>query len=476
MLPSRLVARLTLALVLLLGLPVGAPAGAATPPPGAAGVGDPYFPLDGNGGIDVLSYDVHDRYQFGPRVLSGWTRLRVRATQTVSSFDLDFLLPVSSVRVQGARARFAQRPHELVVHRGLRAGQVVSVLVAYAGRPGRASYLGESNWLADRHEVVAMNQPHMAPWWFPANDHPLDKARMRISITVPRRVQVIANGARLRRAVHGRLATTTWAAAEPMAPYLAFFAAGRFRVAQGVDAGLPWSVAVSRRLPTGSQTSSMALMRRTPALVRWLESDLGSYPFSTVGGLTTVLDPGFALENQTRPTYTAMGDGPGAVDTVVHELAHQWFGDSVALAAWRDIWLNEGAATFMEWRYDETHGGEAAQQELLDYYDRAADDPFWQREVADPCPDHRACVGKIFDARVYERGAMTLQALRNRVGDAAFWQILRTWTSARAGGHGSTADFESLAARVSGLDLSGFFQAWLHAGTKPSATADNGLA
>jgi aminopeptidase N len=465
-----------LALSMALGLggaEAGGAAGRDSRPPGAAGIGDPYFPRDGNGGIDVLSYDIHDRYRFGSATLSGWTDLRVRGTEAISSFDLDFLLPVRTVRVDGRTVKFSQAGHELVVKRGLDPGEVIEVRVRYAGRPARSSYAGEQNWLADRGEVVAMNQPHMAPWWFPANDHPLDKARIRVSITVPEQYDVVSNGRRVHRRTHGRLATTTWHADEPMAPYLAFFAAGRFRIAHGVSKGRPWLVAVSRALPTAAQPGAMRLMRETPTITRWLETQLGAYPFSTVGGLATSLEPGFALENQTRPTYS-----PASLNriTVVHELAHQWFGDSVAVHHWSDIWLNEGAATFLEWRWEETHGGTAAAAQLRHLYDsNDGDDAWWGHQVADPCPTHVGCVNSIFGDFVYERGAMTLQALRNRLGDRDFWALLRRWAADRAGGNGSTAQFEALAAEVSGQDLSGFFTAWLHSATKPADTADNGL-
>ncbi len=463
------------ALALTLGL-VGGPSVGMAPdarPHGAAGIGDPYFPRDGNGGIDVLSYDVHDSYGFRQGRLSGWTVLRLRGTAAVSSFNLDFLLPVHAVRVNGRTVPFSQDRHELVVERGLAAGQVVTVRVQYAGRPGRQSYLGERNWLAGADEVVAMNEPHMAPWWFPANDHPLDKARIRVSITVPKRFVVVSNGRRIHRRTHGATATTTWRADEPMAPYLAFFAAGRFRIERGVRAGRPWLVAVSKSLPTAAQPGAMRLLRQTPEITRWLESQVGRYPFSVVGGLVTSLDPGFALENQTRPTYS-----PGGLDrsTMVHELAHQWFGDSVSVRRWSDIWLNEGAATFMEWRWDEAHGGVAAKQVLRGFYDTTdSDDAFWVHQVADPCPSRTGCASEIFAEFVYQRGAMTLQALRNRIGDADYWRLLRRWVADRSGGNGSTAQFEALAEQVSGEDLDGFFAAWLHSATKPADTAANGL-
>jgi aminopeptidase N len=439
---------------------------------GADGIGDPYFPLDGNGGIDVLRYRIHDRYRFAHRKLSGHTRITLRATEDLKTFDLDFLLPVNRVLVDGRPALYDQAAsaHELVIRppSPLRAGSKVQVLVGYSGFPDRYQYVGERNWLASRTEVVAMNQPHMAPWWFPANDHPQDKARMDITITVPRGDRVIANGRQVSRREQGSTATYRWVADEPMVPYLAFFAAGEYAVRKGRHHGLPWLVAVSRDLPAASRRDSMRMVEKTPRIVSWLESQLGDYPFSQTGGLVTSLSPGFALENQTRPTYPVIG--PGARDLLVHELSHQWFGDSVAVHEWRDIWLNEGFASFMEARYAETHGGQDAQQWLESTWQAAGpDDSFWKLRIGDPGPSD------IFAIPVYDRGAMTLQALRHRVGDEAFWTTLRTWVADHAGGNGSTEEFAALAEQVSGQDLAGFFDAWLFTSARPEHTPANGL-
>ncbi|HEV2798754.1 MAG TPA: M1 family metallopeptidase [Nocardioides sp.] len=443
------------------------------PVDGAGGIGDPYWPLDGNGGIDVTSYEIRNRYAFLSKNLSGRTRVELRATADLSSFSLDFLLDVSKVTVDGRPARFVKTDgdHELRItpSQPLAAGSAHAVVVTYDDYPADHSYAGETNWLADRREVVTMNEPHMAPWWFPSNDHPQDKARVDVRIRVPNGREVISNGELKGRRVGKRSTTWHWRADEPMVPYLAFFAAGDFTIARGVHRGLPWLVAVSQRLSQGDEDASMRLMRRTPKVVAGLEKDLGDYPFSVVGGLTTSLNTGFALENQTRPTYPAVGSSYTSL--VVHELAHQWFGDDVAVHQWRDIWLNEGFATFMEWRWSETHGGRSAARILRDYYDNVgAQSDFWQVLVADPG------AADIFDDAVYGRGAMTLQALRNRVGDRDFWRILRSWIREQDGGNGSSEEFEALAARVSGVDLSGFFTAWLRTPAKPAPTADNGLA
>ena len=443
------------------------------PVAGASGIGDPYWPLDGNGGIDVASYAISNRYVLATKRLSGRTTIALGATSDLSSFSLDFLLKVSKVTVDGTEAAFdrTDEGHELRITpvSPLAAGSRHTVVVTYADHPGKYAYAGERNWLASRSEVVAMNEPHMAPWWFPSNDHPLDKAIVDVKIRVPNGREVISNG-ELKGTKVGKTSTTWhWRADEPMVPYLAFFAAGDFTIAQGTHQGLPWLVAVSQGLSTVDEQASMQLMKRTPTVTAWLEKDLGDYPFSVVGGLTTALNPGFALENQTRPTYPAVGGNYTSL--IVHELAHQWFGDDIAVQGWRDVWLNEGFASFMEWRWSETHGGRSGDEILHSYYDNVgAQSDFWNVVVADPG------AAAVFDSAVYGRGAMALQALRNRVGNDVFWKIVHTWIREQGGGNGATEEFEEVAARVSSADLSSFFTAWLHTPSRPAKTADNGLS
>lgn len=459
------------ALLLAVSMVPGSGAVSSAPGTGAPGIGDPYFPLDGNGGIDVLHYDVRDRYDFGQGRLSGRTTLTIRATEDLARFNLDLLLPVRAVSVDGQRAAFVKpNRHELQVtpRQALSAGRRFEVTVRYAGRPGTIAWAGERSWLASRHEVVTMNQPHMAPWWFPANDHPRDKAAFDIRITTGAGRDVISNGRRVGRRVHGGRATTHWRSRTPMATYLAFFAAGDFAVRRGRDGGVPWLVAVSRRLPAAARAASMREVAASGRVTRWLQRQLGDYPFGTSGGVVTALDPGFALENQTRPTYPALtGDDRWLL---VHELAHQWFGNSVSVQGWRDIWLNEGFATYMEARYVESRGGRSTRAWLLHEYGRFRDlDGFWAVPLDDPGP-HR-----IFDFPVYQRGGMALAALRRVIGGAAFTRLLRTWVTEHRGSNVTTADLTALAERVSGRDLDAFFDAWLRADRPPARTAANGL-
>ncbi len=438
---------------------------------GSEGIGDDYWPLDGNGGIDVLHYDINDSYDFAGGRLEGSTTLTIRATESLTRFQLDFLLPVTAVYVDGVPAVFSRpAPHELRIRPAtpLPKGTDFTALVEYAGEPGPISYARESNWLADGNEVVTMNEPHMAPWWFPANDHPTDKALFDITITGPATHQVVSNGLPVDRTVEGDLATTHWRSTDPMATYLAFFALGRYDIREGTRGDLPWYVAVSRDLPDGIAAASMRSLRRSAAITAWLDRRLGPYPFESTGGVASSLNPWFALENQTRPTYSrgmAM-DRP----TVVHELAHQWFGDSVSVRRWRDIWLNEGFASFMEVAYAEKHHGQRAQRWLRQNYDFARyDDYVWSVDLTDPGPRH------IFHSSVYYRGAMALQALRHLIGERDFWSLLRTWLSARRHSTGSVPAFQRLAEEVSGRELDEFFRVWLRAKRPPERTAANGL-
>ncbi|MBS44881.1 MAG: peptidase [Nocardioides sp.] len=469
--PSAVLAALTallLAVVLVPGATARDAGRASTV--GAQGIGDPYWPLDGNGGIDVRHYDVRISYDPAVGRLDGTTTLRLRATQDLTAFHLDLLLPVTEVEVDGVAARWS-RPgsHELRVVPATRIdrGQVVAVRVTYSGRPDDASYAGESNWLSGPREVVAVNQPHMAPWWFPSNDHPRDKATFDVTVTGPVAMQAISNGTLVSRTEVGTKARTHWRSADPMATYLAFFALGRYQVERGRIAGLPYYNAVSRSLDPDLRATALRQLRGSARITARLADRLGPYPFESTGGLATGLPLWFALENQTRPVY------PGwAIDRslLVHELGHQWFGDSVAVGRWRDIWLNEGFATFLEhWDVEQRGGTSATTWLRRAHAERRNDATFWRLDIADPGP------GRVFDNRVYERGAMAVQALRDRLGERVFWKALRTWLAARRDGVGTVPAFRRHVQRVSGKDLRGFFRTWLSGRRAPDATRANGL-
>ena len=195
-------------------------------------------------------------------------------------------------------------------------------------------------------------------------------------------------------------------------------------------------------------------------------SDLyGDYPFTSGGGIVdNAAFVGYALESQTRANYQRVPPK----STVVHEIAHQWFGNAVTLAVWPDIWLNEGFATFSEWIYDERHGGATAQSVYEDLCSTPESSPAGQ-DLWFPAPAALPGPEVLFHTPVYDRGAMTLQALRNEVGDDTFFDILRPWYAENKYGNVTTADFITLAERESGEQLDGLFQEWLYEEGRPAA-------
>jgi aminopeptidase N len=447
----------------------------AAPAPGAPGVGDPYYPNAGNGGTDVLHYDIRLSYQPATDVLSGTTTLLLTATQDLSRFDLDFALKASSVLVGNRPAQFANQngDGELVVTPAvpLAKGQTTTVVVAYSDTPSTAKIGTLNGWKKGSFGALGVDEPQSAAWWFPSNDHPTDKATYDVSVEAPDGNSVVSNGNLVRKS-QSRAGWTrwNWRSTKPQATYLASLVVGPYEVNQSTTPdGKPFITAYGSDLGD-SLYAAKASVERTPEVDAFLATQFGPFPFEAEGGVVTS-GISFSLENQTRPTYGVKNFLAGANTTLIaHENAHQWFGDNVSLGKWSDIWLNEGFASYAEFLWSE-HEGEGTTAELAQYtYDKyAADSPFWQVLPGDPGE------AKQFDAAVYDRGAMALQALRTTVGDDAFFSILKQWQILKGGKSGVIPEFEAVAEKVSGKPLRDFFQTWLFTKGKPAA-GPNGTA
>ncbi|MFC0599283.1 M1 family metallopeptidase [Streptomyces palmae] len=444
------------------------PASAAQPTPGAPGIGDSYYPTYGNGGYDVSHYDLRLKYQPEDDGLEGTATITATAKQDLSRFNLDFALDVDSVLVGGKKAGFAKTgDHELEItpSSALASGRSFTVVVRYRGTPSAVEASGFTGWLRTPDGGVAANEPESAWWWFPSNDHPLDKATYDVSVAVPDGTQAISNGTL--QSSSSKLGWTryNWRSSKPQATYLATLAVGRFDITTDTTAdGLPVINAYSKDLGA-NDGAARASVERSIEVADWLGEVFGPYPFDALGGYVPNVPTGYALETQTRPFYSPRQFANGSnVSVVVHELAHQWYGDSVSLKDWRDIWVNEGFARYAQWLWSEKEG-EGTAQELADYVysQHPADDPFWTVKPGDPGPENQ------FHGAVYDRGAVALQALRNEVGDKDFFAILKQWPTQHRYGNASVADFRKFAEQVSGKRLTELFDTWLFTPSKPSA-------
>jgi aminopeptidase N len=436
--------------------------GSNTPRPGAGRSRDSLLPENGNGGYDVGHYAIAIAYTPTTEALSGTDTITARATQALSRFDLDLrALTVRSVTVAGSPATFTHAGDKLVITppRPIANGATFTTTIRYGGvpKPYDDSAFGVQGFLPQPDGVLIQGQPRVAAAWFPVNDTLTDKASYDITITAPTALAAVSNGALASKRVNGPDTTWHWVEPAPMASYLAIVAIGKYRVTMTTHNGLPVVLAVADPLPRTVD----AELAKTPTILDFLVMQFGPYPFTSLGGIVYTQTNLDALENQTRPSYPSDGfDSSSDTDELMaHELAHQWFGDSVTVRDWSDIWLNEGFATYAEWLWSEHIGGRTPKQHLDRLYNSS--DRFPQD------PPGKPTLNSLFDDSVYDRGAATLEALRIAVGDATFWRIVRGWAHLHAGGDATTAEFIAYADKVSGHALDAFLRTWLYAPGKP---------
>ena len=445
-------------LVVLLGF--ASLASAAVFTPGSPGVGDPFFPNAGNGGYKVSNYNLALSYEPASNTLGGTEVIRATATQNLSRFDLDLRgFTISRLLVNGAAASFTRDGQELVITpaAGLVDGTQFTVTVDYSGVPPVVTDPDQSieGWIPTEDGAFVVNEPQGSPGWYPVNDTPRDKATFDFAITVPTGLTVMANGVLVSTTTAGGKTTWVWKETDPMAPYLATTTLGKFDLTTSSVDGIPSYVAVDPQLPKGQVLSKL------PDAVRFYTSIYGPYPFNAVGAIVdSAKFVGYSLETQTKPNFPQMPDEA----TLVHELSHMWFGDSLTLQQWPEIWLHEGFATWSEWIWSEHEGNKSAQKFFDNWYQKGALDTFWNTPpLGLPGPE------RLFSGVVYIRGGMTLQALRVKIGDFDFFRLLKTWASQNRYGNVTTPQFIALAEQISGQDLAHFFDVWLREPGKPTS-------
>ncbi|MBU1800995.1 MAG: hypothetical protein KKA97_01870 [Actinobacteria bacterium] len=441
--------------------------------------GDSLFPHQGNTGYDVQHYDVDLAYASNGSITATTTIDAVTTGEPLSEYSLDLEgLTVTAVTVNDAPATFTrltdedQGIHKLVVTPAAPVSNAFTTAVTYSGTPTAHTDPDGSmeGWTSTTGGAVALNEPVGAMTWFPNNNTPTDKATFSTALTVPFNAilpflnrTAVSTGVLDSVTTSGSTRTFTWEQPHQQAPYLSLAAIGRYSGAES-DVALSegttaeWSYA--NTLIEGASGFANRRAQLSPML-QSIERSYGTYPGASIGVVVDTSTLGYALETQDRPYF----EGSIGQNTLIHELAHQWFGNAVSPSDWSDIWLNEGPATFIATQVEaELYGGDSTEDTYYDLWDStAAGSAFWTTPVAgfdDPAD--------LFGAPTYNRGAMTLEAMRSALGDEVFGEIMRTWIERYAGGDASTAQWIALSEEISGRDLTAFFTDWLFDTDKPA--------
>ncbi len=495
MLPPNRAARgasfgVMLALATMLSFLGTVPVSAAEPSPGAAGLDDRLDPGIGNGGYDVQNYDLRLRYGTADpaQPLQGDETITARATQALSQFNLDFAgKSVGGVAVNGRAAKFKRTGEELIVTpaRPIANGSTFTVLITdFRAAPTKITYAVDSAaFFVTPDGSATAPQPYDAHLIFPCNDHPRDKATFTFAIDVPEGRDAVANGTEVGHTTSNGRSAWTYRMAQPMATELTQIAVGDWDFGPTVQHG---NVAIRDVTAPAITAAVRPALDVTGSQLDWMEARVGPYTFDTYG--TLVVDApsplAYGLETQTITmvrydlftTWSRDVWEPG----LLHELAHMWFGDSVSPYAWSDVWLNEGHAVWYELTYAEEHGYLVGDTEggypdpqgyaTLDEAMRAiyAHGDEWRKQWGPVALPKSGAVLKFYTIQIYDGGALVLYALRQKIGEAAFEQVQRTWVQRYRDSVASTDDFIALATEISGdPSVTPFLRGWLYGQKTP---------
>jgi aminopeptidase N len=432
---------------------------------GSSGMGDSLYPDFGNGGYDVQSYVLDIAIlDVATSELKASTTIQAKATQELNSFNLDFIgFEIINITVNDSSAEFDRSGQELTIRPSspLVNDQTFTVKVEYQGVPHEMESVAlpfQTGWVTYDGGIFVLSEPDGSASFYPVNDHPLDKATYTFIVTVPKPWEVAANGVLTETTDNGDTSTYRFELRDPMASYLATINVHDFDVETMQSEG---GVPIRNYYASGLPPEVRIPFERQGEMIDYFSELYGPYPFEVYGALVMDTDFGAALENQTLSIF-----GQDMIDlenvktteyVVAHELGHQWFGDSVSVADWSDIWLNEGFATYSEGLWVEhAQGNGAFDRWVKNLYEEVSSYSQYYPPPGSPPPHD------LFNGGVYLRGGLTLHALRAKIGDEAFFKALQTYAERYKNGNASTEDFISVAEEVSGEDLTEFFQGWLY--------------
>lgn len=435
------------------------------PQPGSMGLGDSLYPDFGNGGYDALHYTLDITVNdVATSDLDAVTTIEATATHDLSTFNLDFLgFEITRLTVNDEAAKFAREGQELTVtpSKPIPNGTAFTIVVEYSGIPDTLMSQAlpfPTGWIVYENGIFVLSEPDGSATFYPVNDHPLDKATYTFIVTVPKPFEVAANGVLTETTESGDSNTYRFELRDPMASYLTTININDFNTETMKS---PSGIPIRNYYAASLSDEYREPFARQGEMLEYFGELFGPYPFDVYGSLVMDTYFGAALENQTMSIYgmdmVDPNDIEGTEAVVAHELVHQWFGNSVSVADWSDIWLNEGFATYGEGLWIEHLKGREALEEWFDYlYGEVERYPSFFPPPGNPAAND------LFNAGVYIRGGLTLHALRLEVGDEVFFEIIRTYYDRYKDGNAYTEDFIGVAESVSGEDLSAFFDAWLY--------------
>ena len=430
------------------------------------GLGDSFYPFLGNGGYDVLHYDIALDVEPAERAIDAVTTITARSTEHLVAYSLDLHgLDVASVTVDGVDAAFHRYGHELAVElpAPLPPDAEFTTVVSYSGSPSAVDDPGVRvvalgwHW-ADTASYTA-SEPLGSMTWFPSNNHPTDKATFEIRVTVPEGLTAASNGVLADEATAAGRTTATWVMDDPMATYLASVYIGEF---ERIDHGRAGGDGPLWRdyLPVGAPAEVAEALAITPDVIDYFEDLFGTYPYDAYGTIVMPFPIGFALENQTLSLHGIDTLGP---DFVVHEILHQWLGNSNTLDDWSETWLHEGFATYLTFLY-------LADRDALDL-DATMGRVHGIVAAEEAAPLMGLELGEMFKLSPYYRGALAVYALHRHTGDDLFEEILRVHYERGAGSTTSTAAFLHTVWELAGSEAVAVLEPWLYDEAVPESPA-----
>lgn len=418
---------------------------------------DSLYPDVGDPGVDALHYDLRLDWSPTTRTLDAVARVTFRATADASSFRLDLgeALDVGSVEVDGVPAPHRHDGKDLVVLTPVSGQQRHVAQVSYSGSPRpvrsptRRGDVAETGWTTTAAgEVWTMQEPFGAFTWYPVNDHPSDEAFYDVEVTVDAPWVGVSNGVLTAWEESAGRTTTGWHLDEPAASYVMTVAIGDLEATSATSSdGVPltyWT--------PPDDAAALEAVRETARVLDWVQERLGPYPFSSLGAV--VVDSDSAMETQTLIT---LGDSDYALSTavLVHEVVHQWYGNQVTPADWRDLWMNEGMATYLQGVWEAEEDGRRVDAVMDEW---ATFEPGLREEAGPPGAFDRDAFGA---SNVYYSPALMWHELRGRLGDEAFWEMVRAWPRERDNAQATRDEYLAWIEEQTGEELTAFFEGWL---------------